>query len=83
MSARYVVGIDLGTTHSALSFADANAEDGESRQRRGKDAPPASALHKPPVGDQCCCNRLLNDVLPESLGNSAECKLELMLNGGE
>jgi hypothetical protein len=73
----------LAIRRASDSASVPNAEDRESRQRRGKDAPPASSLHKPPVSDQCCCNRLLKDLLPESLGNSAKCELELTLNGGD
>jgi hypothetical protein len=29
VSARYAIGIDLGTTHSALSYVDLEASDGE------------------------------------------------------
>jgi molecular chaperone DnaK (HSP70) len=31
---RYAIGIDLGTTHSALSYVDLQASDGEKAERR-------------------------------------------------
>ncbi len=43
MSARYAIGIDLGTTHSALSYVDLEASDGEQTAHGVLDVPQLTA----------------------------------------
>ena len=43
MSARYAIGIDLGTTHSALSYVDLEASDGEKTAHGVLDVPQLTA----------------------------------------
>ncbi|MFK3736369.1 Hsp70 family protein [Massilia sp. TN1-12] len=42
-TARYAIGIDLGTTHSALSYVDLQASDGEKAEQRVLPVPQLSA----------------------------------------